>query len=553
MKKQLMLAVALLGSAMIMAQSNVSAPISVNIVKEVIPPILNIIPGSLEFVEPSNNQMIDANETCHIRFKVKNSGKGDGYGCEAKISAVGTTSGLTFSQQKLQTIAAGSTTTIDFPITGNMQTKDGSVTFTMKVEEPMGFGTDPVELTVSTKAFVSPMLKIVDYAITSEIGSSVLEKKTPFNLQLMLQNTQHGIAENIQVEIVLPENVYITDGEKLTKFAAMDAGASKSLDYSLIVNNNYSGTTIPVQVKVKEKYGKYAENRTINLQLNQTFASAKLNVQAVEQQQKQIELASLKSSVDKNIPVTTQQSKNTFAVIIANENYQKVENVAFALNDGNIFREYCEKTLGIPKQNIHYVSNATGNNIKGEINWLKNVLGAYNGKAKVVFYYAGHGIPDESSRTAYLLPIDGNGSDVSTGYKLDNLYAELGSMPSESVTIFMDACFSGSKRDNGMLTQARGVAIKAKSGQPQGNMVVFSAAQGDETAYPNKNEGHGMFTYFLLKKLQETKGDVTLQELGEYIRTNVRQQSVVLNGKPQTPTVSASAEVSLDWQTWKLK
>jgi hypothetical protein len=37
---------------------------------------------------------------------------------------------------------------------------------------------------------------------------------------------------------------------------------------------------------------------------------------------------------------------------------------------------------------------------------------------------------------------------------------------------------------------------------PQGNMVVFSAAQGDETAYPNNDEKHGMFTYFLLKKLQ---------------------------------------------------
>ena len=67
------------------------------------------------------------------------------------------------------------------------------------------------------------------------------------------------------------------------------------------------------------------------------------------------------------------------------------------------------------------------------------------------------------------------------------------------------------------------MAIKAKSGQPQGKMVVFSAAQGDETAYPNNEEHHGMFTYYLLKKLQETKGEVTLQELGDYIVKNVSQ------------------------------
>ena len=80
-----------------------------------------------------------------------------------------------------------------------------------------------------------------------------------------------------------------------------------------------------------------------------------------------------------------------------------------------------------------------------------------------------------------------------------------------------------------MLASARGVALKAKGDVPQGNMVVFSAASGDETAYPYKEKGHGLFTYFLLKKLQESKGDCTLGELGEYIQTNVRQQSVVIN------------------------
>ncbi len=104
-----------------------------------------------------------------------------------------------------------------------------------------------------------------------------------------------------------------------------------------------------------------------------------------------------------------------------------------------------------------------------------------------------------------------------------------------------------------MLASARGVALKVKSGVPQGNMVVFSAAQGDETAYPNTEQQHGMFTYYLLKKLQETKGDVTLQDLGNYITTNVRQQSIVKNGKSQTPCVTPSSSIGSEWQNWKLK
>jgi hypothetical protein len=117
----------------------------------------------------------------------------------------------------------------------------------------------------------------------------------------------------------------------------------------------------------------------------------------------------------------------------------------------------------------------------------------------------------------------------------------------------MDACFSGSKREQGMLASARGVALKAKAGIPQGNMVVFSAATGDETAYPNKEQQHGLFTYYLLKKLQETKGDVALKDLGTYLTKQVSQQSLIINDKRQTPTVTPSAAVGAEWQNWKLK
>jgi|GEM_PF-3414059 len=87
----------------------------------------------------------------------------------------------------------------------------------------------------------------------------------------------------------------------------------------------------------------------------------------------------------------------------------------------------------------------------------------------------------------------------------------------------------------------------------QGSMVVFSAAQGDETAYPNKDKQHGMLTYFRLKKLQDTKGNVTLQELGSVITSNVKQQPIVKNGKTQTSCVTSAASVADSWQNWKLK
>ena len=260
-----------------------------------------------------------------------------------------------------------------------------------------------------------------------------------------------------------------------------------------------------------------------------------------------------KSKVDTDIPVTGAANPNTFVVIIANEDYKNVASVPFAKNDGAVFQKYCQKTMGIPATNIHFVENATFNDIRIQLAWLGDVCDAFEGKSSVIVYYAGHGIPDEASKSAYLLPVDGDCRYVQSAYKLDDFYRKLGSMNAQVVTVFMDACFSGSAREDKMLTSTRGVAIKALSGVPQGKTVVFSAAQGDETAYPIRDEQHGMFTYFLLKKLQETQGDVTLLDLGDYITTNVRQQSVVMNGKPQTPCVTPSASLGNDWQNWKLK
>ena len=259
------------------------------------------------------------------------------------------------------------------------------------------------------------------------------------------------------------------------------------------------------------------------------------------------------SDVDFDIPMANNISNNTFAVVISNEKYQMEKAVQYAENDGKTFADYCRKTLGLPEKNVHFVTNATLNNIKHEIKWLQDVITVYNGDAKIIFYYAGHGIPDEQNKSAYLLPIDGYGYDVTTGYALEDLYKALGSLPSQSVTVFLDACFSGTKRDGEMLASARGVAIKVKQATPVGNIVAFSAAQGDETAYPYKEEEHGLFTYYLLKKLQETKGNVTLGELSDYIKTQVERQSIVINGKLQSPSIVSTATVANSWKKWTLK
>lgn len=259
------------------------------------------------------------------------------------------------------------------------------------------------------------------------------------------------------------------------------------------------------------------------------------------------------SDVDKNIPQAKIPNESTLMVVFANEHYQELTGVPYAIHDGEIFYQYCITTLGIPAEHIRLVKDATLNNMRKQINWLSDAISTFKGNVKVIVYYAGHGIPDEVTKKAYLLPVDGLGDDTRSAYALDALYEQLGQTHAKNITIFLDACFSGSTRDEKMLVPTRAAILKAKEGLPQGNMVVFSATTSDQTAYPINNEGHGMFTYYLLKKLQDSKGNASLEEIVDYVQSNVNQRSVLVNSKSQTPTVNISPSIDSNWKEWQLK
>jgi len=61
-----------------------------------------------------------------------------------------------------------------------------------------------------------------------------------------------------------------------------------------------------------------------------------------------------------------------------------------------------------------------------------------------------------------------------------------------------------------------------------------------------------MFTFYLLKKIKETQGDIAYGALSEYISQNVSIESLRINQKEQDPTVNVSTGVEGSWQGWNL-
>ena len=258
-------------------------------------------------------------------------------------------------------------------------------------------------------------------------------------------------------------------------------------------------------------------------------------------------------NVDYLIPKSNRVYDNILAIVIANENYKRVPNVPHAINDGAVFKKYLISTFGIPEENVEYLEDASLNDIKYALANVSQRCNAFKNQVSVIVYYAGHGVPDDKTAEAFLLPVDGFGTDPSSGINLDDFYASLSEMPAKSIVVLLDACFSGAKRDGGMLMATRGITIKPKMQVPDGNLIVLSATSNDETAFPIEQQKHGLFTYTLLRKIQETGGDITWGELADYVTATVKNRSIDINGKLQTPTVSVSSSMKDIWRNLKLR
>jgi hypothetical protein len=520
------------------------------------PPYLEIEQNSIEFTDANDNLKIDANESATIRFKLSNSGAGPGLGLKAVTQETTGISGIYFTKETaISNLDVGKSTIVEIPLSGQMHLPDGKAAFSIRVIEPNGFGTDPILVEVPTRAFLAPKVTVVDHKVSSQTASQ-LQKRRPFDLEVLLQNTGQGEAHDVSVDLVLPANVFCLSANENYSTSKLSPGETTVISYNLVTTNEYNSETIPLTIKIKEKYGKYAENKTIQLTMNQPVNDIRLTVEGKTEKPMEIVEGSLASSVDKNIPVNPVKNPNRIALVIGNENYSNnlnaEVNVEYARHDADVFRNYAISMMGVKPDNMFFMTDATSGQMKREIDRVGELVKRIGSNAELIFYYAGHGFPDEVTGVPYLIPVDVDATSLYSAIRLSEVYQKFSSTGATRITIFLDACFSGGGRNQGLLA-ARAVKIKPKPDEISGNMVVFAASSGEQSALPYANEKHGLFTYYLLKKFQESTGQLTYEQLGNYLKTNVGQESLRRNGKPQDPEVLVSPVVENSWHNWNFK
>jgi tetratricopeptide (TPR) repeat protein len=176
-------------------------------------------------------------------------------------------------------------------------------------------------------------------------------------------------------------------------------------------------------------------------------------------------------------------------------------------------------------ENVHRLigPKATLANLKQELEvWLPSVAKEPD---RVVIYFAGHGFI--SGARGYLAPYDIDPANVSaSGYPMDTLGAVAGSkIKAKSKVLLTDSCHSGAISPDAELAQVNKSLLDLSR-----SMFSLTASRDRERSFESKNwgDGHGIFTYYVVKGLQgeaDESGDgiVTADELAEYVRRNVRE------------------------------
>jgi hypothetical protein len=254
-------------------------------------------------------------------------------------------------------------------------------------------------------------------------------------------------------------------------------------------------------------------------------------------------------------PKTKTKNPDGIAIVIGVENYQYVSEATYAYNDAEVFREYLADTMGFSKAKVKIITNrqatlAEFNKLLSPNGWLAR--NAKPGKSEIVIYFSGHGIPDLKTKQTGLLPFDVD-PNYSIGFRLSELYESLGNLNAKSVSVFLDACFTGENRERRMLlADARGiVVVPSEKGIPN-NLTVLSAASGGQFSGALKEKEHGLFTYYVLKGLGGDADDnqdkkLTIGELGKYVQVKVKEQAAI-EGREQIPELQGDTEkVLVQW------
>ncbi len=239
------------------------------------------------------------------------------------------------------------------------------------------------------------------------------------------------------------------------------------------------------------------------------------------------------------------EDPDRFALVVGIEKYAALPAADFAERDAVAVRDHL-LALGFPQRNTILLTgqSATRTGIEKYVeSWLpRNVKET----SRVFIFFSGHGAPAPATGQAYLVPWDGDPKFLeNTGYPLAKLYEKLNALKAKEVVVALDACFSGAGGRSVLAKGMRPLVTKVNiDGESAGKIVVLTAAGADEITGTEEAAGHGLFTYYFLKGLNEKQGKGPMKAIYDYLLPKV-QDAARRENRDQVPQIFGNRQASV--------
>lgn len=524
--------------------------------KQVDPDALPSTTASVTFTEPSGNDRLDGAETASVQVTVKNEGNGPARQVQANVRP-SSHPHLTYpTAVSFGTVKADTSATERIEIQADRTISSRSVDLTFQFEEANGFAPSPVKLQFETQEFIPPELTVADVGINDSNGNGIIEPGELVKVTARIKNESRGRAIGVSAQVNFGENVFATPKTKQAfDLGTLGLGEHQDVKFSLVTNQQ--AESVPVTVDLTEKYGEFGK-QGVKLPLAFDQPTDQITEVQVEGQETEVAVQSgeaLSVDVETNIPTTPMDRPDAVAVVMGVRSYSSegVPNVEYARRDARIMREYLTQTLGFREENT-LPRNPDGRMTYAEMRTLiQQKLPSYVKEDSEVFvFYSGHGAPTTGeNRQGYLVPSDTDPNFVSdaNAYALKDFYTDLSEIGAESVTVVLDACFTGQSGSGEMMIKKASPSVLSVENPFLAieNGTAFLASSTEQVAnwYPSKK--HGMFTYFFLKGLKgaaNQNGDrqLTVAEMEAYLTDaddGVPYYSRRVHQRKQTPQIVA--------------
>ncbi|MFH1298090.1 MAG: caspase family protein [Bacteroidota bacterium] len=537
--------------------------------KRGLPPILY---ADLNFDDENNNGILEANEKAWITLNISNKGKGS-----AQDLAVTVTDNIpdpNFIIGKATTIPylqPDQTIRVTLPLEAGMNIRSAEHKLEINIREYFGYDMDPAYLYVTTMKFREPQLAFSGIEVV-DLGEGTAAIKQDGKLQageqvkikISIQNVGQNVSRNTKYGIKCrDQNIFIQNG-----FGDLgELGIGEVKEFWITVSPNKRVTAagnLPLFLSLTNEVhrGELIETQ-LPVMLDQkppevVVLNVKPEFDKLEKQLARFEINSERMTANvgnvidiRQTPPSKMHRPNAIAVVIGVEKYDHFVQAPYAENDATVIQSYFKTVLGIDKVYIYKSKDVTGyffdNIFDPSYGELQKAIS--KGNTDLFVFYSGHGIPSKDGTSVFLLPSDGRIEAIERqGYDLNKFYKNLEKLDARSVTVFLDACFSGVSKSSdtykpeNLVAMKGGVVIKPTVEQPwesNPGFTVFTSSDYDQTSLAFDPSETGLFTYYLCAGMQgkaDVNGDkkITSGELSRYVIERVKESSVKIRGL-QTP------------------